>query len=91
MLDEEALGLLADSSVGDALARVTGYATGGVEPKWVMMAPVDAARRLEKKLGKATTDYDLYELNEAFSAAACAVSRSCAIVFACTLGPIVTL
>lgn len=59
----------------EPLARVTGYATGGVEPKWVMMAPVDAARRLEKKLGKATTDYDLYELNEAFSAAACAVSK----------------
>ncbi len=60
------------------LARVTGYATGGTEPKWVMMAPVDAARRLEKRGGKPTTSYDLYELNEAFSAAACAVTRELA-------------
>ncbi len=55
------------------LARVTGYATGGTEPKWVMMAPVQAARLLEEKTGKKTVDYDLVELNEAFSVAACAV------------------
>lgn len=57
------------------LARVTGYATGGTEPRWVMMAPVEAARNLERKTGRKTGEYDLVELNEAFSAAACAVTR----------------
>jgi len=57
------------------LARVTGYATGGVEPKWVMMAPVKAVENLNRKLGTKTGDFDLVELNEAFSAQACAVMR----------------
>jgi acetyl-CoA C-acetyltransferase len=57
------------------LARVTGYATGGTEPKWVMYAPVVALANLEKKTGKASGSYDLVELNEAFSSAACAVTK----------------
>ncbi len=57
------------------LARITGYATGGVEPKWVMMAPVEAVRSLHKKRGTTSKDYELVELNEAFSAQACAVTR----------------
>jgi acetyl-CoA C-acetyltransferase len=57
------------------LARVTGYAVGGVEPQWVMMAPVKAVENLNRKLGTKTDDFDLVELNEAFSAQACAVMR----------------
>ncbi len=57
----------------EPLARVTGYATGGTQPRWVMMAPVQAARNLEERTGMQTTDYDLVELNEAFSVAECAV------------------
>jgi acetyl-CoA C-acetyltransferase len=57
------------------LARITGYATGGTEPKWVMYAPVVAIANLEKKTGKKTGSYDLFELNEAFSSAACAVTK----------------
>jgi acetyl-CoA C-acetyltransferase len=57
------------------LARITGYATGGVEPKWVMMAPVEAVKRLNKMRGTTVKDYDLVELNEAFSSQACAVTR----------------
>lgn len=57
------------------LARITGYAVGGVEPKWVMAAPIEAVRNLEKKNGLAVGDYDLIEVNEAFSAAACAVGK----------------
>jgi acetyl-CoA C-acetyltransferase len=56
-----------------ALARVVGQAVSGVEPKWVMMAPVDAVRMLLKKLDWKTGDVDLYELNEAFSVQAIAV------------------
>ena len=57
------------------LARITGYTTAGVEPKWVMMAPVEAVNKLNSKRGTTVDDYDLVELNEAFSAQACAVSR----------------
>jgi len=56
------------------LARITGYATGGVEPKWVMMAPVKAVEKLNAKLGTSVDDFDVIELNEAFSSQACAVT-----------------
>ena len=55
------------------MARIVGQAVSGVEPKWVMMAPVDAVRMLLKKLDWKTEDVDLYELNEAFSVQAIAV------------------
>jgi len=55
------------------LARVVGQTVSGVEPKWVMMAPVDAVRMLLKKLDWRIEDVDLYELNEAFSVQAIAV------------------
>ena len=55
------------------LARITGYATGGVEPKWVMMAPVQAVKKLNEQRGTTVDDYDLVELNEAFAVQACAV------------------
>jgi acetyl-CoA C-acetyltransferase len=57
------------------LARITGYATGGVEPKWVMMAPVKAVEKLNALRSTTVDDYDIIELNEAFSSQACAVSR----------------
>jgi len=57
------------------LARITGYATGGVEPKWVMMAPIQAVKKLNAQRGTTVGDYDLVELNEAFSSQACAVTR----------------
>jgi acetyl-CoA C-acetyltransferase len=57
------------------LARITGYATGGTEPKWVMMAPIYAVQNLQKRNRLAPDAYDLVEVNEAFSSAACAVSK----------------
>ncbi|MHC4452991.1 MAG: acetyl-CoA C-acetyltransferase [Planctomycetota bacterium] len=57
------------------LARITGYATGGVEPKWVMMAPVKAVEKLNAQRSTTVDDYEIIELNEAFSSQACAVSR----------------
>jgi len=59
----------------EPLATITGYATGGVEPKWVMYAPVVAMEQLQQRTGTATASYDLVELNEAFASAACAVSK----------------
>jgi acetyl-CoA C-acetyltransferase len=55
------------------IARILGYSVGGVEPQWVMMAPVDAVKKLEKKIGMTPDDFDLIELNEAFSVQAIAV------------------
>ena len=55
------------------MARIVGQAVSGVEPKWVMMAPVDAVRMLLAKVGWKTGDVDLFELNEAFAVQAIAV------------------
>ena len=55
------------------MARIVGQAVSGVEPKWVMMAPVDAVRMLLKKVGWKIEEVDLFELNEAFAVQAIAV------------------
>ena len=58
------------------MARIVAQAVSGVEPKWVMMAPVEAVEKLLKKTGwDRDKDVDLVELNEAFSVAAIAVTR----------------
>jgi len=57
------------------LARITGYAVGGTDPKWVMMAPVEAVKNLEARTGMSVNDYDLVELNEAFSSQCVAVRQ----------------
>ena len=59
----------------DPIARIAGYATGGTAPEWVMMAPVRAVQKLWDKTGTSADSYDLYELNEPFSAASIAVGR----------------
>jgi acetyl-CoA C-acetyltransferase len=59
----------------EPLARIVGQATAGVEPRLVMMAPVEAVRKLFKKTGWSASEVDLFELNEAFSVAAVAVTR----------------
>ena len=56
----------------EILARVTGYATGGTEPKDLFFAPILAVQNLMKKSGKKIGDYDLIEANEAFAAQALA-------------------
>jgi acetyl-CoA C-acetyltransferase len=60
----------------EPMARIVAQAVSGVEPKWVMMAPVDAVEKLLAKTGwDREKDVDLYELNEAFAVAAIAVMR----------------
>jgi acetyl-CoA C-acetyltransferase len=59
----------------EPLARIVGQATSGVEPKLVMMAPVEAIRKLLQKTGWALKDVDLIELNEAFAVQAVAITR----------------
>jgi acetyl-CoA C-acetyltransferase len=57
------------------MVRIVAQATSGIDPKWVMMAPVGAVRKIWEKTGWKNEDVDLYELNEAFSVQAIAVSR----------------
>ena len=59
----------------EPLARIVAQATAGVEPSLVMMAPVEAVRKLLKKTGWSGSEVDLVEVNEAFSVAAVAVIR----------------
>jgi len=59
----------------EPMARIVAQAVAGVEPRLVMMAPVEAVRKLFKKTGWSPSEVDLIELNEAFSVAAVAVTR----------------
>jgi acetyl-CoA C-acetyltransferase len=67
--------LAAEKGGAKPLARIVDYAVGGTEPKWVMMAPVDAVKKLLAKTGLAMKDFDLIELNEAFAVQALGVMR----------------
>ncbi len=49
------------------LARIVADSTAAVEPKWFTIAPVEALRKLYAKTGTKSADWDLYEINEAFS------------------------
>ena len=57
------------------MVRIVAQATSGIDPKWVMMAPVSAVRKIWEKTGWKNDDVDLYELNEAFSVQALGVMR----------------
>ena len=59
----------------EPLARIVAQATSGGEPKLVMMAPVEAIRKLLKKTGWSLNEVDLIELNEAFAVQAVAIIR----------------
>jgi acetyl-CoA C-acetyltransferase len=59
----------------EVLAVIDGYATGGMEPKWVMMAPLKAVANLLAKTKTRIEDYDLIELNEAFAAQGVALTH----------------
>ncbi len=57
------------------MVRIVAQATSGVEPKWVMLAPVDAIKKIWEKTGWKKDEVDLYELNEAFSVQALGVMK----------------
>ena len=58
-----------------SLGRVVAYATSGVEPELVMMAPVGAVEQVLAKTGWSRDEVDLWELNEAFAAQSVALAR----------------
>src|SRR5438093_4260709 len=57
------------------LARIVAYATSGVAPKDIFIAPVYAVRRVLEKAALRPSDIDLFELNEAFAAQMLACSN----------------
>jgi len=57
----------------EPLARIVASATSGIEPKLIMMAPVEGVKNVLKKAGWTMADVDLFELNEAFSVQALGV------------------
>jgi acetyl-CoA C-acetyltransferase len=57
------------------MVSIVAQATSGVDPAWVMMAPVGAIRKIWEKTGWKNEDVDLYELNEAFAVQALGVIR----------------
>jgi acetyl-CoA C-acetyltransferase len=57
------------------LARIVADASAAQEPKWFTTAPVEALGRLYAKTGTRARDWDLYEINEAFSGVTLAAIR----------------
>jgi acetyl-CoA C-acetyltransferase len=57
------------------LARIASYASAGLDPAYMGMGPVPAARKALARAGWKPTDLDLLEINEAFAAQACAVHQ----------------
>ena len=63
----------------DPLARVVSYAVSGIDPKYIMLAPVEGVRRAVAKAGWELKDVELFELNEAFSVQALGVVKELGI------------
>ncbi len=59
----------------EPLARVTGWATAGVDPRIMGIGPVPAVQKLVERTGQTVDDFELVELNEAFAPQVLAVLR----------------
>jgi acetyl-CoA C-acetyltransferase len=57
------------------MAKITGWASAGVDPKMMGIGPVPAVRKLFARTGLTMKDFDLVELNEAFAAQVLAVLK----------------
>ncbi|MCU0814177.1 MAG: acetyl-CoA C-acetyltransferase [Burkholderiaceae bacterium] len=57
------------------LARIASYGSSGLDPATMGMGPVPASRKALERAGWKVGDVDLFELNEAFAAQACAVNK----------------
>ncbi len=52
----------------ETLARITGYASAAITPRYIFAAPTRAVHRLLERTGLQINDFDLIEVNEAFAA-----------------------
>ena len=57
------------------LAKIKGFAAGGVDPAYMGLGPIPATRKVFKQLGLTMKDMDIIELNEAFACQAIACIR----------------
>jgi len=57
------------------LAKIVADASAAVEPEWFTIAPVHALAKLYEKTGSKPRDWDLYEINEAFSGVTMAAAK----------------
>jgi acetyl-CoA C-acetyltransferase len=78
--DAAAACLIMDEDTAKALgltpiARIKGYASGGVDPAYMGLGPIPAVRKLLRNTGTSINDYGLFELNEAFASQAIACMR----------------
>ena len=76
--------LIAEASFAEAqgweiLATIEDYCTSGLEPARVMSAPIPAVKTLLERNGLGVLDVDVYEHNEAFASASCAVAQEVGI------------
>lgn len=76
--------LIAEESVAKAngweiIATIEDYCTSGLEPARVMSAPIPAVNQLLERNGLSVMDVDVYEHNEAFASASCAVAQEVGI------------
>jgi acetyl-CoA C-acetyltransferase len=58
------------------LARIAAFGTSGLDPALMGMGPVSASRKALERAGWKASDIDVFELNEAFAAQACAVNQA---------------
>tara|TARA_B100002052_G_scaffold110148_3_gene101670 strand:- start:1811 stop:2947 length:1137 start_codon:yes stop_codon:yes gene_type:complete len=63
----------------DIIAYIDDYCTSGVEPHRVMSAPIPAIKTLLERNSLEVLDVDIYEHNEAFASASCAIAKELAI------------
>jgi acetyl-CoA C-acetyltransferase len=63
----------------EPMVHIVAQATSGVEPQWVMMAPVEGIRKIWAKTGWKPDEVDLYEINEAFAVQSVAVIKELGI------------
>jgi acetyl-CoA C-acetyltransferase len=61
------------------LARIVSFGTSGLDPATMGMGPVPATRKALERAGWSAADVNLFELNEAFAAQACAVNKELGI------------
>ena len=59
----------------ETLAKIKGFASGGVDPAYMGLGPIPATRKLFKQLNLTVKDIDLFELNEAFASQALACMK----------------
>ncbi|MCW5221595.1 acetyl-CoA C-acetyltransferase [Verminephrobacter aporrectodeae subsp. tuberculatae] len=63
----------------EPLARIAAFGTSGLDPATMGMGPVPASRKALQRAGWSAAEVDLFELNEAFAAQACAVNQELAV------------